>query len=470
MTVDPLAALTSIADRAWLVGGALRDRLLGRPTIDYDIALEGDPERIARVLAREVGGYAFRLSVEFGGWRVVSHLREWQVDLLALGGETIEADVALRDLTVNAMAQPLGVGELLDPFGGVVDLGKRRLRAVSPAAFRRDPLRTIRLVRLACELGFAVDSETAALAARSAPALRDVAPERIFAELKRIIGAEGALKGLALMDALGITDEVLPELARLRGVWITPGDLDLHEHTRAVLAQTIELERDPAPVLGACAPAVGALLARPLADELTRGHALRFGALFHDLAKPRTRRVSPDGRVSFPAHEAVGARMAGAALRRLRAGERLCEHVAALTAHHRRLGFLLDEMPLGRRAIYGYLRACAPVQVDVTLLSVADRLATRGSDTGADARAIATYLELARQLLGEGLQWLADPPRPPVKGDELARALGIAPGPQLGRLLAELEQASFAGEIATSEQALRRARELLAGGPVGSRP
>jgi poly(A) polymerase len=125
---------------------------------------------------------------------------------------------------------------------------------------------------------------------------------------------------------------------------------------------------------------------------------------------------------------------------------------------------LVHEMPLSRRAIYDYLRATAPVAVDVTVLSVADRLATRGDNAD---RAIAPHLELARQMLGEGLAWIADPPRPPVRGDELAHALGIKPGPVVGNLLAELEAASFSGEVATREQAIARARELIASGPKG---
>ena len=228
-----------------------------------------------------------------------------------------------------------------------------------------------------------------------------------------------------------------------------------------MLAATIELERDPEPLLGAHAQPVGELLAQELANELTRGQALRFGALFHDIAKPQTRRVTEEGRITFIGHDQRGAQISREILSRLRASERLGEHVAALTRHHLRLGFLVHEMPLDRRAIYRYLRACEPVQVDVTLLSVADRLATRGS--GAD-QAIAKHLELAGKMLGDALQWTSERPRPPVRGDEVARALGIAPGPEIGRLLSELEEASFAGEIETREQAIERARALLAGG------
>jgi poly(A) polymerase len=456
---DPLETLAEITDEAWLVGGALRDRLLGRPTNDFDVTVKGDPKPIAKALARAAKGHAFELSEAFGAWRVVSKGRHWQVDLLPLEGGSLETDLARRDFTINALAEPIGSAEPIDLFGGLGDLRARRLRMVMPGAFEQDPLRTLRMARLACELGFGVEAETAAAASRSVSGLSVVAAERVFAEIKRIISSDRALEGLELMDSSGATAVVLPELVELRGVEQSRyHHLDVHAHTRAVLAETIALERDPERVLGSQAEAVTRLLSEPLADDLTRGQALRFGALLHDVAKPQTRQVTAEGRVTFLGHDEQGARLAIEMLGRLRASERLSEYVAALARHHLRLGFLVHEAPLSRRAVYRYLRACEPVQADVTLLSIADRLATRGSGS---EQAIARHLELARQLLAEAFAWRADPPRPPLRGDELAAALALRPGPELGRLLRQLEEARFAGEISTREQAVERARELL---------
>jgi poly(A) polymerase len=457
---DPVTALTEIVPDGWLVGGTVRDRVLGRETADFDVATAGSAAEVARALGRAAGGFAFELSEAFGAWRIVAHDRTWQVDILPLNGATIEEDLSRRDLTINAIAAPLGSVGYVNPFGGLEDLGARRLRAVSPVAFERDPLRTLRLARLACELGFDVDAATQGLARASAPRLADVAPERVFAELRRVVCAPAALAGLELMDAIGVTDAVLPELAALRGVEQSRfHHLDVSDHTRSVLAEVIALERDPQRLAGDDAPGLMRFLGEPLANDLTRGQALRFGALLHDIAKPQTRAVTPQGRVTFMGHDESGARLAAEILGRLRTSERLRDHVAALTRHHLRLGFLVHEMPLSRRAVYDYLNATAPVAVDVTVLSVADRLATRGDNA---ERAIASHLELARQMLAEGLRWIADPPRPPVRGDELAHALGIKPGPVVGELLAELEAASFSGEVATREEAIARARELIA--------
>jgi poly(A) polymerase len=464
---DPLEALARIAERAWLVGGTLRDRLLGRSTMDYDIALDGDPRTVARRLAAVAGGHPFELSEGFGMWRVVGRDRSWQVDLLPLAGGSIEADLANRDLTVNALAEDLRGGGLIDPFGGLGDLERRSLRMVSPETFTADPLRVLRLVRLACELDFSAEAETAATAARSAPALGAVAPERVFAELRRIISADRAVEGLRLLDELGAAAVVLPELARLHGIEQSRfHHLDVYEHTLAVIREAIELQRDPERSLGPHAESVAEFLAQPLANELTRWEALRFGALLHDIAKPQTRQVTAEGRVTFMGHDEAGSESVRAILGRLRASDRLIEYVAALTRNHLRLGFLVHETPLSRRAIYRYMRECAPVQVDVTVLSVADRLATRGDKVPPDA--IERHVRLAGQLLGEALLWLADPPRPPIRGDELAQALRLRPGPELGRILAELEEAAFAGELGSREEAIDRARRLLEDGPVGS--
>jgi poly(A) polymerase len=468
MSGDPLAAVAQVGAQSWLVGGAVRDRLLQRVTTDFDVVVAGDPEPVARAVGRAAGGHAFELSEAFGAWRVVARDRSWQLDVVGLAGESLEQDLARRDLTVNAIAQPLtrerSDAELVDPFGGIADLEAGRLRPVSEDSFRSDPLRTLRLARFATQLQFAVEGPTRTLARASAPGLAEVAPERTFAELKALITAPEPFMGLALMEALGVTAAVLPELAALSGVEQSRfHHLDVGGHTRAVLAQTIALVDDP----GALqlrdeeTERLAASLQQPLANELTRGQALRFGALMHDIAKPQTRAVTDDGRVTFMGHDTRGAQMASEILERLRGSERLRAHVAALVRHHLRLGFLVRAMPLDRRAVYDYLRTVAPVGVDVTVLSVADRLATRGDNS---ERAIARHLELARQMLGDALAWEADPPRPPVRGDTLAQALGIAPGPQLGALLGELQAAAFAGEVSGPDEAIALARRQVDAG------
>ncbi len=447
------------AQRAWLVGGTVRDALLARPLADVDLAVDGDPEPVARRLADRLGGPVFRLSEQFGAWRALDSARSFATDVSPLQGASIESDLAQRDFSVNAMAVPLAGDGLIDPHGGRADAELGVLRVLGPDAYAADPLRPLRLARLATELSLTPDPDTIALTRDAAAQVPRASGERVFAELRRIVIADDVLAGLGLCDGLGLTAAVLPELDALHGIEQSHfHHLDVHEHTREVLRCYLRLERELAGPFGELAEPLHTVLAEPLADDLTRGQALRFGALLHDIGKPRTRGVRPDGRVTFIGHDAIGDEMVGAICRRLRTSERLRTFVGTITRHHLTLGFLVHERPLSRRQVYRYLTATHPVEVEVTTLSCADRLATRGRNAEA---AIDAHLELARELLRHALDWrAAGPPRAPVRGDELARELGIEPGPELGHLLAQLAEARFAGEVQTPEQAFALARRL----------
>jgi poly(A) polymerase len=452
---------------AWLVGGAVRDRALGRPLTDLDLVVDGDPEQAARAIARAAGRAAcFALSEEFGAWRVVAHDRAWQADLERLRGGSLQEDLRLRDFTVNAIAEPIEGGVTIDPLGGLEDLRARRLRMAGPEAFADDPLRVLRLVRIAVEMDLEPEEQTSDAARAHAGGLGGVSAERVFMELRRILASPRARHGIELLDSLGATAVVLPELEALKGIEQSRfHHLDVYGHTLEVLDRTIELQADPSLVLSEEYTAdLIALLKEPLADEMTRGEALRWGALLHDAAKPLTRGVRPeDGRVTFIGHDATGAELARTVLARLRTSERLRAHVAALVRNHLRLGFLVHEpQPLVRRTVYAYLRACEPVEVDVTLLSVVDRLATRGEDSD---RAIDAHMAVAHGVLRDALRWRAEgPPRPLWRGDELANELGISAGPRVGELLEELTRGQYTGELKTREQALVYARTRTASG------
>lgn len=444
-------------EEGWLVGGAVRDRLLGRPVLDMDVVVEGDPEAAARAVAAVQRGPVFPLSEAFGAWRALSSDRRTTFDFSRLQGATIEEDLSKRDFTVNAIAQPVTGGPLIDPEGGERDLRAGLLRVVGPHAYDHDPLRALRLVRLAAELGFRAEPETERLTRAAAPRLAEPSPERVFAELRRLVVSDGCLAGLQLAERLGVLAAVLPELAALEGVEQSRfHHLDVYEHTIEVLAQLVGLDLGSA--FGELAPRVQAVLAEPLADELTRGEALRFAALFHDIGKPATRGEREDGRITFIGHDAAGERIVGDIFRRLRASERLRTYVAKLTREHLVLGFMVHNRPLSRRAVYAYLRRCEPVEVEVTVLSCADRLATRGED---QQGWIDAHLDLAREVMAAALEWREHgPPRPLLRGDELAAELEVEPGPELGRLLRELEEAAYAGDVKDRDQALALAREL----------
>jgi poly(A) polymerase len=464
LAAAPLVKLTRRAlgggGDAWIVGGAVRDAALGREVTDLDLAVAGDPAEAAKAIAREGGGNAFELSAEFGTWRAAAADGSWQVDLTALRGDGIEADLAERDFTIGAVAVPLAGGEPLDPHGGLADLDREVLRAVGERSFAADPLRLLRAARLAAELSLEVDPGTIDLARAEAARAADPAGERQLAELRLLVGGPDPLRGLALLDELGLTAVVLPELEALRGVEQGPNHhLDVYGHTLAVLERTLEVEADLDRFAAERAAEVETLLAEPLADEMSRGTALRFGALLHDIGKPATR-GEHDGFVTFIGHDRDGAGIVAGLCARLRASRRLTQHLQALTFYHLRLGFLVHEAPLPPRRVHEYLRATESVAADVTLLTVADRLSARGSGPFATQEAIEAHLALARQMLAAALDWRrAGPPAPLLRGDELAAELGIEEGPELGALLAELEAAQYAGEVTTAAEAVERARQ-----------
>jgi hypothetical protein len=202
--------------RAWVVGGAVRDRLLGREIVDLDIAC-AEPERAARAFASRAGGAVFPLSVRHGCWRVaLDHGRT--VDFTPVQRGSIEADLATRDFTINAIAEPLGGGEAVDPYDGRADLEAGVLRALAPTVFDDDPLRLLRAVRLEDELGFRLEPATEELVREHAGLVGDPAGERILEELSRLSAAGFERAGrLGLLEPLG--GAVDPRLATFDSPW-----------------------------------------------------------------------------------------------------------------------------------------------------------------------------------------------------------------------------------------------------------
>jgi poly(A) polymerase len=453
---------------AWIVGGAIRDAALGREVRDVDVVVGSEEREAARAIAKASGGRAFELSEEFGSWRALSADHAWHVDVTRLRGETIEADLALRDFTVNAVGVPLVEpdAEPLDPHGGLADLERRLLRAVSERTFADDPLRIMRAARLAAGLNLELEAGTVELARRHASRAAEPAGERQLEEWRLLISGPDPILGLELLDQLQATASVLPELDALRGVVQNPNHhLDVYGHTVEVLRNLLEIERDLEHYAGEAAGGVAELLAEPLANGFDRGAALRLGAVLHDIGKPATRQEHEGGFVSFIGHDRMGAELVAGVCERWSASRSLSRHLEGLTLHHLHLGFMAPERPPPRERLYEYLRLTEPVAADVTLLTVADRLSARGTGPTAAPEMIEAHLELAREVLPHALEWHREgPPRSPVAGDQLATELGIEEGPTLGRLLEAVRKGVFTGEVESRDDAVAVARAALADG------
>jgi poly(A) polymerase len=450
--LETVRALAPVPD-AWLVGGSVRDLLLGRQVVDVDLVVERDPAAAARSLARDRGGAPFPLSERHGAWRVVRDGHT--VDITASRGAVAD-DLGRRDFTINAMAVPLAGGDLLDPHGGRADLEAGRMRAVSDEVFSDDPLRLLRLARLAHELGFTVDPASERLARRDAHLAVQPSGERVLAEMRRLLEPEHPDVGIRLLDRIGVLDVVLPEASAMRGVEQSPfHHLDVFEHTLQVLDAAADISAYPEHYLRDTAPAVTATLDADVGSEWNGHTALRLAVLFHDIEKPATRAVSAEGRVGFMGHDRLGADTAERVLRRWRASHALIVFCRVLVAEHLRLGFLVRERPFDRRTAYRYCVATAPHTRASIVLSLADRLATRG--VRARQSYVRAHTEAAVELLRLVSELEVEEREPLLRGDEIAQLAGVS-GPRIGELVALLAEEQAAGAVTTREEAVALVR------------
>ncbi|TAK62788.1 MAG: HD domain-containing protein, partial [Dehalococcoidia bacterium] len=478
---------------AYVVGGTVRDVLLGRATRDIDVAIAGDARGWAREAASELGAHFVTLNDEHDVARLVLPQSDGlYVDVARLAG-TVEQDARRRDFTIDALAVPLvsvprglkagataegeggwkarATGDIIDVCGGVADLDAQLVRMNGADVLDADPLRCLRGVRLAAELGFDIEASTLAAIRERAGSLDRAAAERRRDELARILEQQEAYRGVRLLDEAGLLDELLPELAEGRGVE-QPEQFhvyDVFEHNlRAVEALDEMLRPEPRGFLGAelwrtfawCAEELRAYLDEPLTEGRPRVALVKLAALLHDVAKPRTRSVEGDGRTRFFGHADEGARMATAAMVRLRFSTRETEFVRVLVAEHLRPVQLAQagEAPT-RRALYRFYRDLDDAAPAVLLLALADAAAARGpSMTREGWSRQAAYMNglLVRSKEEEGI---IQPPRL-VSGHDIMSVLGLPEGPAIGRLLEALREAQAAGEVHDTEEALAFVRAL----------
>lgn len=453
------APLVPLSAPAWIVGGCLRDALLGRPVADIDVITTGDPAAEAGAIAKAHGASRFRLSRDFGAWRVSGGDLPCQVDVMPVLGVGLDDDLSRRDFTINALAlAATGEGEVIDRHGGLDDLSAGRLALVTPHALEDDPVRVLRLARIADALGFTIDPAPRDAARRAAAGIADAPGERLMEEFARILRAPDPGRAVRVLDDVGGLGALIPELEDCRGVDQSDyHHLDVLGHTLEVLDHVVAIERDPETIFRGDAPMVADALSAHLADDLTRGQALRITALLHDMAKAATRGTLPDGRITFMGHDATGADMADAWCRRVKTSNRLREFVARGVRHHLALGFMVHRQPLSLARFDRYLRRVAPDPVEAIVLSVADRQATNGPRT--TPIQITRHLALAREMMSAHARISAmEPIRPPIDGAGLSALLDRPPGAWVADLLVATREEQLMGRVHDVPSAERFAR------------
>ena len=454
----------------YFVGGFVRDRLLGRPTYDLDVAVDGDGLALARRLANQFRGDYYPLDPERSTGRAILYDdggRRLVVDVARFRGPDLAADLADRDFTVNAMAADTRApGTIVDPLGGVEDLNAGLLRPVSDGSIRDDPLRALRAIRQAAELGFVLTPELEELMRRDGPALGTVSGERQRDELARLLARPDAAPWLHRLDDLGLLAVVLPELEPLRGeTQPPPHHLDVLAHSLATV-QALEAilsglrAPDGIPPLAPFAARIQAHLAQALGHRRPRLVTLKLAALLHDVGKPAAR-SEEQGRIRFIGHPRTSARMVGDALRRLRFNKPEVRLGVTIVRHHMRPLLLAGQEAVSARAVYRFFRDTEDAGVDVLLHALADHRATYAPGTGDEAGS--RLVALSARMMGDYWQQRQRvAPEPLVSGRDLLREFDLEPGPRVGELLEAVREAQAAGEVHTRDEALALVRRRLA--------
>jgi len=500
--------LTSIAEvsrllaqegyQSYIVGGFIRDCLLGRQTNDVDIAVDGDAVTVARKVARALKGKFVLLDDINSIARVVItragqpegppqdqglYGAERHLDFSSFS-QNIESDLARRDFTINAMAAELGqfvmataanMGKkqsqvkLIDPFSGEEDLKNGIVRAVSDQIFETDAARLLRGVRLAAELDFSIEPKTEDLIRGYSQSIVKIPGERIREELLRLLNLPRTTHYLSYLDQLGLLLALIPELAESKGVeQPTVHFWDVFDHSLQTVA-TIEFllkesgwEYDNGDMLADVpwSDSIGQHFAQEVSKGGSRKALLKLGGLLHDVAKPRTKSVDDSGRAHFLGHAKQGAAMAEIIVSRLRFSRQEIGLVRSLVYHHLRPAQMANEDLPTQRAIYRYFRDTRDAGVDILFLALADYLASRGPLV--NMQEWKGHCRLANYILTEHAKQQAEIlPVKLVDGHDLISIFDLDRGPLIGELLAMVHEAQASGELANKEEALALVRGEL---------
>ena len=446
----------------WLVGGALRDALLGEPVRELDAAVATGALAVGRALVASLPGSVFvALDERRGICRVVGDV---QIDIADLRAPTLAEDLRARDFTVNALAAPIrdlalgGSAVVEDVAGGLADLDARVIRPCGPTAIRDDPLRALRAVRLGIRPGWRLDPMTERLIREAAPEVAEVSAERVRDELGAIRAQPAAGAGLRLLDRLRVLAVLLPESLAMRDTaQPAPHRFDVWEHSlRAVEgADLLSTRLDALEPWGA---ALARHLAEPLGDGFTRRELWKLAALLHDVAKPETRSVEGN-RIRFIGHDMMGADRATAIALRWRLSRRAAGVLRLLVGQHLRPMHLASAGAITRRARYRFFRDLGTEARDLLLLSLVDAAAVGGDSP------LAVWAGPGGAVLRDLMGGMAEEARaaaapPLVRGEDVMAAFSLGPGPEIGRLLARAREAQALGLVCSRAEALRYLERL----------
>lgn len=441
--------------QAYLVGGSVRDVIRGVEPMDFDVAVPDNPLRFAQLMAERVQGKVITLGKDhFNVHRVVS--RDMTIDVTPLKGNDIETDLKARDFTINALAWDFISKEIIDHLGGAGDLQARKVKMVSPVAFENDPARLVRAFRMAATMGFEIEASTLQAITDQAGAIRQVAGERIWTELDRILTCPQSFSTLRIMAESQLLLHVIPELRPTMGCMQNRHhNADVFTHTMQAYQCLETLLQDP-----------GWFNSPPAAQwvsdlAMSEQVEIKLALLLHDTGKPASRSVTDGGRVHFYGHAAIGAVLAKKICQRLRISNRCQARIESIIRHHQRpLSLFLARQPSGLRpkSVGRFFRQCADLTPHVLLHAIADDMGKGQSKASASGEKlvfhqdlIKKYFEATAKRAGSSL----------INGRDIMKIFDIEPSPRLGSILKTIEELQMAGVINNRKEAEKWVAEYL---------
>jgi poly(A) polymerase len=460
---------------AYLVGGFIRDYLLNRETNDIDIAVTGDSLGISKQVADLIKGNYFVLDRDNRVSRIEVNInrRQYHIDFSAIEGGILN-DLGRRDFTINAMAVNLKdfdklISGIIDPYKGKNDLGKKQVVAVNERIFEQDPSRLLRAIRLMATLNFKINRSTENLIKNNKYLTADIPGEHMRLELLKLLAFPGSAGWLRYLDKLGLLTGIIPEIENLKNI-TQPKEhhWDVYNHTLESVATTELLLRESNWRYNTGNLLRGTLWSRAISSHFNkyisvdckRKHLLKIAALLHDIAKPATKQIDSSGRMRFLGHPKLGSEMSEVILQRLRFSNKEIKIVKNLVYNHLRPAQMSNIGLPTSRAIYRFFRDADGSGIDIIFLALADFLATRGPEV--DIQEWKSHNHLMKYIVKEhSKQKTEASAKRIVNGYDLMNIFGLTPGPVVGQLLTELDEAQAAGEFDNKKEALIYIERLL---------
>jgi tRNA nucleotidyltransferase/poly(A) polymerase len=471
----------------YLVGGAVRDIFLHRNTHDLDLLVSRDGIKAAKKVAKALNAAFFPLDPQNDIGRVIltnADGTRTSLDFSCLRGAMLLEDLLARDFSINAMAINLRNRHLEDPVGGMVDLREKRLRACSKDSISSDPLRIIRAIRLAADLGFTIEKDTRVLLKESVGLLPGISIERIRDEIFRIFNGTKPSAAIRSLDMLGALPFIFPELLDIKKVQQpTPHVYDVWNHAMKamdymesffdLIGEGLDSSKATDFLTGLLTMKLGRFRSHfaehfkvdPNAER-TRRAVLMYSTLYHDVGKPRKMEMEND-RIRFHGHDEEGSLIAVHRAIKLRLSNAEIDRIKIIIRNHMRLVYHISRMDgegkiPTRRAIYRFFRDVGDTGVDLCLLALADQRATYDNEIA--QKTWTSCLDVVSLFLENWWEKPEETISPPslLNGDELMAALHIRSGPFIGRAMESIREGQATGAINSRDDAISLARKLLA--------